>query len=76
MRFTDEQRRRLAVKAKILGRKSCLRSRRSSHQKHYWLGTAKLIAKKYDGSKCRGPAEWTRLEIEALDVRMAKENRS
>src|SRR3954449_7851195 len=75
LRFTDDQRRRLAARAKGLGRKVLI------------LGTIvtpetllawhrRLIALKYDGSQKRGPGRpRTAGEIEALVVRLAEENR-
>jgi transposase InsO family protein len=77
IRWTDAQRRRLAEKAKAIGRSAL-------HQ----LGTVvtpdtllrwyrNLIAAKYDGSKNRGPGRPpTKLDIVGLVVRMAKENPS
>jgi putative transposase len=77
IRWTDTQRRRLAEKAKAVGRSAL-------HQ----LGTVvtpdtllrwyrNLIAAKYDGSKNRGPGRLpTKLDIVSLVVRMAKENPS
>ena len=75
LRLNDDQRRRLAVKGKALGRKvlrevagivtpdTILR----------WYG--KLVAKKYDGSKKRGLGRpRTEKEIADLVVRMAMEN--
>ena len=76
MRFTDEQRRRLAVKAKILGRKMLAEVATIVTPETLLAWHRKLIAKKYNGSKCRGRAERTRLEIEALVIGMAKENRA
>ena len=76
LRFTDDQRRRLAAKAKVVGRK-VLRE----------LGTLvtpdtllrwhrRLIARKYDGSKNRGPGRpGVMKEIRTLVVRMATENK-
>lgn len=75
LRFTDDQRRRLAAKAKVLGREM-LRE----------LGTLvtpdtllrwhhNLIARKYDGSKQRGAGRpGVMKEIQTLVVRMATEN--
>ncbi len=75
LRFTDHQRRRLAVKGKALGRR-LLRN----------IGTLvipdtilrwhrELIARKYDGSAKRGPGRPRVMEeIRALVVRMAIEN--
>ena len=77
LRFTDEERRRLSVKAKALGRKileqfggivtpdTLLR----------WFGN--LGAKKYDGSVKRGPGRpRMRDRIADLVVQMANENQS
>jgi putative transposase len=75
LRLTDDQRRRLAVKGKVLGRHrlagivgivtpdTILR----------WYRT--LVAKKYDGSNARRPGRpSTKAELAALVVRMAQEN--
>ena len=75
LRLTDDQRRRLAVKSKVLGRRrlagivgivtpdTILR----------WYRT--LVAKKYDGSNARRPGRpSTKADLAALVVRMAKEN--
>ncbi len=76
LRFTDDQRRRLASKAKVLGRK-LLRE----------LGTLvtpdtllrwhlRLIARKYDGSKNRRPGRpGVMKRIQKLVVRMATQNK-
>ncbi|ACY15473.1 integrase core domain-containing protein [Haliangium ochraceum] len=74
-RFTDAQRRRLAVKGKALGRKllreyACIVSPDTILR---WYRD--LIAKKYDGSAKRSPGRpQTASEIQALVVRMAREN--
>lgn len=76
-RFTNDQRRRLAAKAKKLGRKAlsgmdCIVTPDTLLR---WY--RKLIAKKYDGSKNRRPGQpRTREEIENLIIQMAKENTS
>ena len=75
LHLTDDQRRRLAVKGKILGRRrladivgivtpdTILR----------WYRT--LVAKKYDGSTARRPGRpHTKPDLAALVIRMAKEN--
>jgi len=75
LRLTDDQRRRVAVKGKVLGRgrlagivgivtpDTILR----------WYRT--LVAKKYDGSNARRPGRpSTKAELAALVVRMAQEN--
>ena len=76
LRFNDDQRRRLAVRAKKLGR-------RMLHELSTMVTPAtllawhrRLIAEKYDGSKRRGPGRpRTKDEIQQLVVRMATENR-
>ena len=77
LRFTDNQRRRLAAKAKKLGRKA-LRDLDTIVSPDTLLGWhRKLIAKKYDGSGKRGPGRPRVMdEIRQLVVRMAKENPS
>jgi transposase InsO family protein len=76
VRFTDAQRRRLAVKAKALGRR-VLRDIATIVTPDTLLGWHRtLIAKKYDGSTRRGPGRPPLIaEIRALIVRMAKDNR-
>jgi putative transposase len=76
LRFNDDQRRRLAVRAKKLGW-------RMFHEVTTIVTPAtllswhrRLIAKKYDGSKQRGPGRpRVREEIQRLVVKMATENR-
>jgi len=73
--FTDEQRQRLAVKGKALGRKVLgdIGSLVTPNTILRWYRT--LIAKKYDGSKRRGPGRpRTAVEIAELVVRVAQEN--
>src|SRR6516164_2207817 len=77
LRFNDDQRRRLAVRAKELGSK-VLREVATIVTPETLLGWHRqLIAQKYDGNGKRG---WRRprksAEIEDLVARMAKENRS
>ncbi len=77
IRFTDDERRRLAVKGKALGRK-LLREVASIVTPDTILAWhRKLIAKKWDYSKRRGPGR-PRVadEIARLTVRMAQENPS
>src|SRR5215469_4272775 len=77
LRFNDDQRRRLAVRAKKLGR-------RVRHELTTIVNPAtllawhrRLIAEKYDGSKRGGPGRpRTKDEIRQLVVRMATENRA
>ena len=76
VRFNDDQRRRLAVKAKTLGRR-VLSQVATLVTPETWLAWhRKLIAQKYDGTAHRAPGR-PRIagEIEALVVHMAEENR-
>src|SRR5215831_14387891 len=76
LRFTDEQRRRLAAKAKLLGRKVLTQIATIVTPETLLAWHRKLIARKYDGTGNRGPGRpRTMAEIEALVVRMAQENR-
>ncbi len=76
LRFTDDQRRRLAVKARTLGRR-VLRDIATIMTPDTLLAWHRsLIAKKYDGSTRRGPGPPPVVaQIQALIVRMATENR-
>ena len=76
LRFTDNQRRRLAAKAKILGRR-VLRDIATIVTPDTLLAWHRtLIAKKYDGSTRPGPGRPPVMaEIRALIVRMATDNR-
>ena len=77
IRFTDDERRRLAVKGKALGNR-ILREVASIVTPNTILAWhRKLVAKKYDGSSKRGPGR-PRVpdEIPKLAVRMAQENPS
>lgn len=76
LRFTDAQRRRLAAKAKTLGRR-VLRDITTIVTPDTLLAWHRaLIAKKYDGSARRGPGRPPIMaEIRALIVRMATDNR-
>src|SRR5712664_2749396 len=76
LRFTDAQRRRLAGKAKTLGRR-VLRDFATIVTPDTLLAWHRtLIAKKYDGSTRRGPGRPpVVVEIRALIVRMAADNR-
>ncbi len=76
MRFNDDQRRRLAVKAKKLGRRVLNQLATIVTPETLLAWHRKLIAEKYDGSACRRPGRpRTVAEVEALVVRMAEENR-
>ena len=76
LRFTEDQRRRLATKAKLVGRRllSDIAGLVTPDTLLAWH--RKLIAEKYDGSAKRGPGRPRIInEIETLVVRMAQENR-
>jgi putative transposase len=77
LRFTDDQRRRLAVKAQILGRR-VLRDIATIVTPDTLLSWhRRLIAQQYDGSARRGPGRPpVPAEIRALIMRMATENRT
>jgi putative transposase len=76
LRFTVDQRRRLAAKAKGLGRKLLAEIATIVTTETLLAWHRKLIAQKYDGSGQRGPGRpRTASEIEALVVRLAEENR-
>src|SRR3954447_20757135 len=76
VRFNDDQRRRLAAKAKSLGRKRLTEVATLVTPDTLLVWHRKLIAQKYDGSERGGPGRpRTRPELEALVVRMAEENR-
>ena len=76
LRFTEDQRRRLAAKAKLVGRRllSDIAGLVTPDTLLAWH--RKLIAEKYDGSAKRGSGRPRIIsEIETLVVRMAQENR-
>lgn len=76
VRLSDDQRRRLAAKAKGLGRKILAEVATIVTPETLLAWHRKLIARKYDGSAERGPGRPRIVgEIEALVVRMAEENR-
>src|SRR6266853_1296311 len=76
LRLKDDQRRRLAAKAKGLGRKILAEVATIVTPETLLAWHRKLIAQKYDGSgKRRQGRPRTAGEIEALVVRMAEENR-
>ncbi|MFL6415626.1 MAG: IS3 family transposase [Bryobacteraceae bacterium] len=76
LRFNDDQRRRLAVRAKGLGRKLLLQITTLVTPATLLAWHRKLIAQKYDGSASREPGRpSTKKELAALVVRMAEENR-
>jgi len=76
LRFNDDQRRRLAVRAKKLGWRMLHELTTVVTPATLLAWHRRLIARKYDGSKQRGPGRpRTRDEIQGLVVRMATENR-
>ena len=76
LRFNDAQRRRLAVRAKKLSWPTLQELTTIVTPATLLAWHRKLIARKYDGSKQRGPGRpRTRDEIARLVVRMATENR-
>ena len=76
VRLNDDQRRRLAARAKGLGRKLLAQLATIVTPETLLAWHRRLIARKYDGSGKRGPGRpRTAGEIEALVVRMAEENR-
>src|SRR5262245_8325140 len=77
LRLNDDQRRRLAAKAKKIGRRILDEVATIVTPETLPAWHRRLIAKKYDGSANRGPGRpRTAAEIVALLSRMAEENRS
>jgi putative transposase len=75
--FNDDQRRRLAVRAKGLGRKLLAEVATLVTPNTLLAWHRKLIAQKYDGHEKRGPGRpRTDKELESLVIRMAEENRA
>src|SRR4051812_27017320 len=75
LRLNDDQRRRLAAKAKGLGRKLLADVATIVTPETLLAWHRKLIAHKYDGShRCQPGRPRTTGEIEALVVRLAEEN--
>ena len=71
----DDQRRRLAMKGKVLGRRRLVDIAGIVTPDTILRWYRKLVAKKYDGSKTRRPGRpSTKPDIAALVVRMATEN--
>ena len=76
LRLTDDQRRRLAVKAKGLGRKLLAEVATIVMPETLLRWHQRLIAQKYDGSGKRSPGRSrTAAEIEQIVVEMAEQNR-
>jgi transposase InsO family protein len=76
IRLNDDQRRRLATKAKVLGRRLLAEVATIVTPETLLAWHRKLVAQKYDGSGKRGQGRPRAPgEIESLVVRMAEENR-
>src|SRR4051812_7269689 len=76
LRFTDDQRIRLAAKAKRVGRRVLLQFHTIVTPDTLLAWHRHLIARKYDGHQRRGPGRPAKTaEIRQLVVRMATENR-
>ena len=76
LRLTDDQRRRLAAKAKLLGRRILKEVAGIVTPETLLTWHRKLIAQKYQGTAQRGPGRPpTPSQIESMVVRMAQENR-
>ena len=76
LRFTDDQRRRLAAKAKLVGRRLLNDIADLVTPDTLLAWHRKLIAEKYEGSAKRGPGRpRTANDIENLVIRMAQDNR-
>src|SRR5207249_4733832 len=76
VRFSDDQRRRLAARAKKLGRKLLAEITTIVTPATLLAWHRKLIGQKYDGSYRRQGRPRTATEISNLVIRMAEENRS
>ncbi len=76
LRLNDDQRRRLAVRAKKLGWRVLHELKTLVTPETLLAWHRKLIAKKFDGSKRRGPGRpRTQADLQQLVIRMASENR-
>ena len=77
LKFNDDQRRRLAAKAKKLGRQALNEVATIAAPETLLTWHRNLIRRKHAGNTCRTPGRpATRREIAALAVSMAEENRS
>ena len=73
--LTDGQRRRLAVRAKAIGRRGLFEISTLVTPDTLLRWYRSLIARKYDGSESRGPGRpKTAIEIQRLILRMARDN--
>jgi putative transposase len=73
--FTDRQRRRLAAKAKVIGRKGLFEISTLVTPDTLLRWSRRLIANKYDGSKSRAVGcPRTAAQIEELILQMARQN--
>jgi transposase InsO family protein len=76
LRLNDDQRRRLATRAKGIGRRLLANFATIVTPETLLAWHRRLVAKKYDGSSKRGPGRpRTQGETEVLVVKMARENR-
>ena len=77
LRFTDDQRRRLALRGKKLGTKMLADVAGIATPDTILRWYRQLVSRKYDGSRVRGPGRpKTEDDIAKLIVQMANENRS
>ena len=77
VRFTDDQRRRLAAKAKTVGRRALTEMGTSVTPDTLLAWHRRLIARKYDGRHRRTPGRPPVVaQVQVLVVRMATENRA
>jgi hypothetical protein len=75
LRLTDAQRRRLAVRAKVRGRKTLMGVACIVTPDTLLRWYRRLVARKYDGSRRRGPGRPpTQTALAVLVVRMASSN--
>jgi hypothetical protein len=75
LRFTDAERRKLAVLGKKLGRKALAEVATIATPDTILRWYRELVAKKYDGSACREPGRpRTAAEIVQLLLKMATRN--
>jgi transposase InsO family protein len=75
LRYTDAQRRRLAIAAKKLGRKALRQLDTLVTPDTLLRWYRRLVAEKYDGTRGRGPNQTRRsVDVVELVLRMAREN--